>query len=134
MDLSLKDALKARFEGDEPALIPIEVFFKGNDDPSSIGCNLLEHPGIEVFRRILLGLNHRDDVEAVFAQISEMDPGADSWPFTDTIWVAGTIPQEELAKILAPLEPDEVMPGNELGASQEFLSQHGNRVLGAWWD
>jgi hypothetical protein len=27
-------------------IVSLEDFFVGNDDPGSIGCNLLEHPGI----------------------------------------------------------------------------------------
>jgi hypothetical protein len=48
----------------EPQLVPIEEFFDGNDDLGSIGCNLPEHPGIAVFRDILVGLTLRPDVEA----------------------------------------------------------------------
>ena len=39
-----------------------------------LGCNLLRHPGIDVFRDVLVGLLDRPDVEAVYAQISEIDP------------------------------------------------------------
>ncbi len=134
MDQKLRSALIARLEAEENPIVPIADFFNGNTDPASIGCNLLEPPGIDVFRRILVGLEKREDVEAVYAQIAEIDPGPKYWPFTDTVWVVGSMSQEELAAILLPLGPDDVSPGDLMGAPPEFLWQHSNKVLGAWWD
>ena len=54
--------------------------FDGNDDAGSIGCNLTEHPGMNVFRDVLTGLLRRSDVQAVYAQIAELDAGEDCWP------------------------------------------------------
>jgi hypothetical protein len=135
MDASLKAALIERHasEGEYP-MIPIAEFFHGNDDLGSIGCNLLEHPGIEKFRDILLKLSDHSDVEAIFAQISELDPGADSWPFTDTLWIVGNISAEILEAELKPLEPDEIGQAKDFGAKAEFLQRYNNRVLAAWWD
>src|ERR1700741_1269556 len=111
MDRSKCDQLKARlFAQGEPQIVPIEVFFDGNDDVASIGCNLLRHPGIDAFRSALISLLGRPDVLAVYAQIAEVDPGAEYWPFTDTVFVVGTIPRDALAEALAHLEPDEVSP------------------------
>ena len=39
----------------------------------------------------------RSDVQAVYTQITELDPGEDSWPFTDTVLVARTISTGDLA-------------------------------------
>jgi hypothetical protein len=55
-----------------------------------------------------LGLVGRSDVEAVYVQISEVDPGEEYWPFADWVFVVGTISRDELANILAPLQPDDV--------------------------
>ena len=118
----------------EPQVVPIERFFDGNDDLGSIGCNLTEHPGIEAFRNIFRTLAQRPDVEAIYAQISELDPGDDYWPFTDTVLVAGTISADELRSIVARLQPDEVGRGAELGAPKSILQLHGNQVLAVWWD
>jgi hypothetical protein len=115
----------------EPQIVPIEVFFDGNDDLGSIGCNLLEHPGIETFRATFARIAAREDVEAIYAQIAELDPGEESWPFTDTVLVVGTIPPEELASELTALEPDEVGTGE--GFSIPSLG-HPSPVLVAWWD
>jgi hypothetical protein len=115
----------------EPQLVPIAVFFDGNDDPGSIGCNLLDHPGIEKFRDVFTSLVGRPDVEAVYARISELDPGFGSWPFADTVFVVGNIPLKTLEKELADLEPDEVGVPPPSAAPDPLA---GSRILMAWWD
>src|SRR5271156_6867198 len=97
MDDSKCKALKADLETQpEPQVVSVERFFDGNDDLGSIGCNLTEHPGIDTFRDLLTGLLRRPDVQAVYARISELDPGDGYRPFTDTIFVVGTISPDEL--------------------------------------
>lgn len=118
----------------EPQIVPIDVFFDGNDDLGSIGCNLLEHPGIESFRATFAKIAARADVEAIYAQIAELDPGEESWPFTDTVIVFGTISPETLASELALLEPDEVGPAEEFGLPQSAALGHASSGLVAWWD
>lgn len=118
----------------DPPVVPIDRFFDGNDDLGSIGCNLIRHPGIEVFRDVLVGLAGRPDVEAVYALIAEVDPGEGSWPFADTVLVAGDIPVEELRSILEPLGPDEVGPAANLGVPHSVATAHRGRLWAAWWD
>jgi hypothetical protein len=118
----------------EPPLIPIEPFFDGNDDQKSIGCNLMEHPGIETFRQILTGLLKRPDVLAVYVLIAELDPGEEAWPVTDTIFVVGLIPTEVLQEVLEPLQPDKVGVGREFGIPPAIHQKHHAPVLAAWWD
>ena len=135
MDSEKCQALKAELVGQgEIPIVSIEQFFDGNDDLGSIGCNLAEHPGIDVFRDVLTGLLKRGDVEAVFALISEIDPGEDSWPFTDTILVVGTISAEELRAIVAPLDPDEIGTAEEFGVPAAIIESHRSPILGVWWD
>ena len=133
MDTIKRNKLVASLSSEpEPQLVSIREFFDGNDDPGSIGCNLMEHPGIESFSAVLTGLLNRKDVDAVYAQIAELDPGPDSWPFTDTILVVGSISDGDLSQILKPLEPDEVGP---IDTAPEFIVQrHQSPVLSAWWD
>lgn len=118
----------------EPQIVPIERFFDGNDDIGSIGCNLIEHPGIDAFRDIFHTLAQRPDVEVIYAQISELDPGEDSWPFTDVVLVGGSISADELRSIVAPLQPDEVGPAAAFGPPKSVIQRHGNQVLTVWWD
>src|SRR6058998_865718 len=112
-----------------PQVVSIERFFDGNDDPGSIGCNLRDHPGIDHFRATLIALARRGDVEGVYARIAELAPGEGCWPFTDTVFVVGTISLTELAKILAPLQPDEVGPGEHFGIPPLIIERHRAPVM-----
>ena len=76
----------------------------------------------------------RPDVQAVYAQISELDPGDGCWPFTDTIFIVGTISPDELRGILSSLEPDEVGSGEQFGIPALIKQKHQAPVLAAWWD
>jgi hypothetical protein len=56
MDARKRNDLKAKLAAQsEPRIVPVDVFFDGNDDEGSIGCNLTDHPGMDVFRSVLLG-------------------------------------------------------------------------------
>ncbi len=132
MDESKCAALKAELASQQPSpVVTIERFFDGNDDAASIGCNLIEHPGIEFFREVLLGLKRRDDVVAVYAQIAELDPGPDNWPFTDTIVVIGCIERNKLMEVVSILQPTDV------GSDQTFnalAKMHAAHAWTVWWD
>jgi len=117
-----------------PQLVDVEVFFDGNDDLGSIGCNLLEHPGIEAFRDAFARLARRPDVKSVYAQIFELDPGEGCWPFTDTILVVGSISVADVAAELSGLEPDEVCSGAEAGLTDIVAKRFNEPVVVAWWD
>lgn len=133
MDIEKCNWLKVDLEFEPEPLVPIDRFFDGNDDLGSIGCNLFEHPGIDRFRDILVGLTRRPDVEAVYAQITELDPDDDAWPFSDTVLVVGSIDADTLQDIVAPLKPDEVSPAaTEIPSS--ISEKHEGRVLVVWWD
>lgn len=137
MDLAKCSALKAELENaDEPALVPAERFFDGNDDVASIGCNLSKHPGIDRFREVLAGLARRPDVRSVHVVVSDRDPGEEYWPFSDLVLVAGDVPDLELRKTLSVLKPDEVAPvgDRDTGIPRKVLAGLGPRVLAAWWD
>jgi hypothetical protein len=135
MDAQKRDDLKAKLSVQaEPWVVPIEVFFDGNDDEASIGCNLNPHPGIDAFRSVLFGILGRSDVEAAYARISELDPGDEYWPFADWVFVVGTIPRDDLGNALAPLQPDDVGPPGYLGVPEAITRQHDAPVLIAWWD
>ena len=134
---SKEEALKAELAAQDGAHTPYvsaRRYFDGNEDNSSIGCNLPEHPGIAAFRTVLLDLSSRQDVEAVYALIAEIDPGPGSWPFTDTILVFGAIESEELALLLRDLEPDEVVVAGGSIVPEGLQRMHPGRALYAWWD
>jgi hypothetical protein len=121
-------------EQSDPPVVSITQFFDGNDDPGSIGCNLPDHPGMDVFREVLTGLLQRPDVEGVYAQIAEVDPGDDSWPFADTVLVVGKIVPDALQAALASLEPDDVWLGDESHVPLSVRLMHNAPTLVAWWD
>ena len=92
----------------------------------------MAHPGMDLFREALTGLLRRPDVQGVYARITEVDPGAASWPFTDTVLVVGAIPVAELRRLLRSLQPDEVGTAADLGIAPS--ERHGSPVLADWWD
>ena len=118
----------------EPQVVPVDRFFDGNDDLGSIGCNLDPHPGTNTFRQILTGLLTRPDVQAVYAQISELDPGDGCWPFTDTVLVVGSVPPDELQKAVEVLRPDEVGAAEAFGVPSAIAERHRSPVSVIWWD
>jgi hypothetical protein len=129
--LALKNTLVGQTE---PQLVPIGQFFEGNDDEGSIGCNLMPHPGIERFREVLVGLSKRPDVTGVFAVITELDPGEDMWPFSDTILVAGSMASESFGEAVAELEADEVGLAHPALVSALPPQARNGSALVAWWD
>lgn len=136
MDEARCAALKQELSGmPEPQVIPIERFFEGNDDPASIGCNVPRHPGVQAFRDVLTGLLRQPGVEGVYAQIFEVDPGEEYWPFTDTVLVVGSFPATTLRTTVSALKPDEVhaVAPDEIPAI--IAERHGaSPVLAIWWD
>lgn len=134
MDVDKCNALKADLGSEpNPQVVPIDRFFDGNDDPGSIGCNLFDHPGIDRFRDILVGLTRRPDVQAVYAAIAELDPGDDAWPFTDTVLVVGPVDAATLRTLVAPLQPDEVGPA-ATAVPPSIRNRHNGPVSTLWWD
>jgi hypothetical protein len=135
MNVDKRNQLVKQLSGEpDPLLVAIETFFDGNDDLGSIGCNLIDHPGIETFRATFARLAQRPDIKAIYAQIAEVDPGDGSWPFSDTVFVVGYISQDELSTELAVLEPDEVAAGEDFGIPSSILERHNAPVLAVWWD
>lgn len=131
-DIKRDRLIKRLSELPDDALISLDEFFDGNDDEGSIGCNLISHPGMAIFRETLQKVASRTDVQNVLVKIAEVDPGFGSWPFTDTIYVVGNISQAQLQGDLAVLEPDEVEPVTEHlpAALVDFAGQ----VFFVWWD
>jgi len=135
VDQEKSDALKRELESQpEPQMVPIDRFFDGNDDEGSIGCNLVPHPGIGLFRETLLGLLQRPDVAAVYALITELDPSDDAWPFSDTVVVTGTLTSEALKAAIAALQPDEVGPADPDALGTSLSHADRSSALVAWWD
>lgn len=134
MDTAKCIALKTELGSQaEPQSVPIERFFDGNDDTGSIGCNLMDHPGIPEFQRTLMHVLAHPDVDGVWAQISELDPGEDCWPFADTVIVSGKIAVDALCKLVENLQPSEVGEATDFHISPALRAMQ-TRLLIIWWD
>jgi hypothetical protein len=120
--------------GPEP-VVSLEMFFDGNDDEGSIGCNLTVHPGPERFYAILRDIRDRADVFAVWVGISEvMDDN--QWPFSDHVYVVTTATASEVAAWARELQPDE--PTTEWWTGQPparpIPIPTGATLVTLWWD
>ena len=49
-------------------VVTLEDFFEGNQDEASIGCNLVDHPGVDRFYETLRGIRDRADVQDVLVR------------------------------------------------------------------
>ncbi len=118
-----------------PRLVLIEQFFDGNDDPASIGPNLIDHPGIVDFRDTLLMLKRHPDVKEIYAQIAELNFGDERWPFTDTVLVIGTLPVDAVSDMIAHLQPDTVERAKPDDVPDRIQRHYeGWPVVLVWWD
>ena len=136
MDNAKRNQLIAELQNRSSAdhVVDIQRFFDGNDDAASIGCNLLEHPGMDTYRDVLARVAARPDVDSVWARVAELEPGEDSWPFTDTVFVVGTIPPEDLEELVAPLEPDEIGFAAGFDVPPSLQRYPDDQLLVLWWD
>lgn len=53
-------------------VVPLGLFFEGNDDIGSVGCNLIEHPGVYRFHEVLRDIEAKAEVQAVLVEVSEV--------------------------------------------------------------
>ncbi|MFP5270145.1 hypothetical protein [Coleofasciculus sp.] len=117
-------------------LVSLEDFFLGNEDYGSIGCNLLEHPGLEQFFERLKFIRERQDVQDVLVAVIEIEEDfPDMWPFSDHIYIITSASRTEVENWLAELQPDEVVEGwatEKPSNAPEILP--GFNIFHAWWD
>jgi hypothetical protein len=133
----LIDAIRRQGLPSEDAPLPIvamEEFFEGNDDRGSIGCNLMEHPGIGCFFETLRSIRDRSDVQDVLIEIYEVEEDDESmWPFSERVFVITQAEPEAVANWFAVLQPSEVETGLPLPPAAPDV-QEGSEVYAAWWD
>ena len=95
-------------EGNKRVCVSLREFFDGNDDEGSIGCNLLEHPGVDAFANCLRAIEARDEVQTVgMLMIESMAEDDDAWPFSDTVLVLTSAEPADVEGWVASLEPDD---------------------------
>lgn len=135
--MTIPAALRAKLNAQAQESCPVltvDEFFEGNHDLGSIGCNLSPAPPLEVFRRVLLGIAARPDVQSVLVRVTE-DMG-DEWPFSDQVFVLTSVPVEEVGAWLAELQPEDPYVAEEWSGPTTFLPalRPGMRPVVAWWD
>lgn len=109
-------------------------FFDGNDDPGSIGCNLIEHPGVAAFDAIFRQIEAMDGVSGVYLAITEIDETYDNiWPFSDTALIVTRLAPSVFESILQTLEPDEVARSQDMFANPPPIPP-GYQSVYVWWD
>ena len=115
-------------------LVTLEDFFEGNDDLGSIGCNLMEHPGIAFFYDQLKAIREREDVSHVLVGIYEVEESDETmWPFSETVYVTTSEDPENVFEWFSPLQPDSV--GRDMtGAKNLPKIPDGHEICVAWWD
>jgi hypothetical protein len=105
------DRLLARIDelGGQEAypVVPLALFFEGNEDPGSIAPNLDPHPGVRTFERVLGEIRERPDVADVVLQIDEVMEG--EWPYAQAAYVITTSSAEDVHQWAAELQPDELV-------------------------
>jgi hypothetical protein len=93
-------------------VVPLDLYFEGNEDPASFAPNLDPHPGIPRIYAVLAGIAQRTDVSAVVVQIDEvLDPPA--WPYAAAVYVITSSDAAEVHHWAASIEPDELSPDSE---------------------
>ena len=101
----LNDRIEQLGGPDAYPVVPVDLFFDGNNDPASIAPNLEPHPGVDAFGRILRQIRDREDVSDVVMQIDEVIPG--EWPYASGVYVITRARPEMVHEWAAELRPDE---------------------------
>ena len=138
------DRLLARIDelGGQEAypVVPVDLFFEGNDDPASIAPNLDPHPGVRTFERVLREIRERPQVADVVLQIDEVMEG--EWPYAQAAYVITTASAVDVHEWAAELQPDELV--EEEDEIPPWLGRptppgapevpEGHRVVTLFWD
>ncbi len=125
--------------GDAHPVVPLELFFADNEDEASIGPNLVPHPGVETFARVLTELRTLPEVADVVLQVGEVLDGEGEWPFVEAAYVITTATPERIHAWTSSLEPD--APADEAGGWLHDAPPpgappvpDGHRVVTLYWD
>ena len=131
-------------------IVSLQEFFEGNEDYSSIGCNLdgpytvppvsapvpyWPHPGPQGFYQVLQSVRARDDVQDVLVEISDPDVGEEDWPFSERVYILTSASVEQVEAWTAKLFPTEVSEGydgEKPALAPDLLP--GYQAYALWWD
>ncbi len=114
-------------------LVSVGEFFEGNAEVGSIGCNLPDAPGPELFHELFRKISQRPDVQDIRVQITQFD--VPEWPFSDTVYIMTSATPEEVASWFPEaLQPDETWAGFVDQAYEPYAVPAGTQPVGCWWD
>jgi hypothetical protein len=120
--------------GGPQVIVSRAEFFDGNQDTSSIGCNLVPHPGIPAFAAALHMIESMEGVAGVYIGISEIVEHTDAiWPFSDTAWIVTLLKPTAFAPALLWLNPDETGIAEGSFANPPAVPD-GYHLVRIWWD
>jgi hypothetical protein len=100
-------------------VVPLELFFEGNNDPASFAPNLDPHPGIAQIHAVLRSIEQRPDVSAVVVQIDEVLE-APEWPYASSVYVITSTDAAEVHRWATSIRPDEL--SSDLNESYGWLA------------
>lgn len=78
----------------------------------------------------------RPDVQDVLMAITDADTGADSWPFSDRVYIITRAQISEVKNWVQPLSPEDVIElPNDQSASEHLPAiLSGHKPCLVWWD
>ncbi len=135
-----EDLLKKIYEqedslGKSLPIVSLEDFFEENNDIGSIGCNILEHPGIEKFYSILKEIRNKVNVQDVLVEIMEYDELDNTWPFSERIYILTKEETSEISIWTKELQVDDIGEGYVYGEPKAVPKlEEGYLVHSLWWD
>lgn len=132
---ALLKQLRSQTDGEtaEGAIIDAAAFLDGNEDEGSLGCNLMEHPGMQAFRDAVSRVAARPDVSSVKVVIHE-DMGDDNFPFTDSMFVCTSAAPKDIAREFEVLQPDDVSKAERQQVASLPPPPRGQNWIYVWWD
>ena len=116
-------------------VVSLEEFFDGNDDLGSIGCNLIDHPGIKHFFDLLTKIRSRPDVADVLVGIYEVEEeDTTMWPFSEQVFIISNASKNDISDWVKSLEVDDISVESPsiIKPSPDLPNNH--KLFQLWWD
>ena len=119
---------------DKEVVVSVEEFFDGNDDSSSIGCNIYpDPPSLQTFYETFKRLKATDEIENIFIRIADIEDTV--WFYTDTVFIIGDITIDDLKEMVKDLRPDEIYSGWMYGLPANLNNLNiDKKVYSIFWD
>ena len=112
---SMLNALRSRIDqlGGQDAypVVPLDLFFGGNQDEASFAPNLVPHPGMATIYDVLRAIRDRPEVSDVVVQIDEVLDG-DEWPFAPAVYVITKADAQDVYQWAEATGPDPYDPSD----------------------